>query len=499
MKKDISFLLIISSLFILFLFSCRQPVLTSPLGKSGCKKCHSLNLDRFHKIKCTFCHKGDNKASKLSIAHKGLLYHPAAIKNLSLTCKRCHPREVKRLLVSKHTTLKDEIYFVWKAFFPKESPPSIQKLIYLDKTNNLKDPHSLVADLLCRRCLRCHLYSNGDNYKAVKHGMGCAACHMLPIYDRTAQYHKFLKIIPDKVCLSCHYNNFVGWDFYGRFDKDFDEAYRCPLIKGNNPPRPYGIEWHEMSKDIHKKAGFSCITCHIIGACGCSVEAKNDKVFFKGKVYTLPKDLVGQKTLTCLDCHLYAPNNWTLAGPKLNQKIVGHRAQDIKRVSCACCHARWAFVDIGRYLSLQIYPDYQMWQYLKVQECSEVETLIDRHTKYLDLPSQAYIKNQFTNKELSGVWLESFYKRRWSPIALGFNKKGKLVVVRPLLDIYLSYIDKDGEIIFSNLHPKRTWLPYCPHTISKADIFRTLSIQNWLLGRTKTPEGLWLIKNSQIL
>ncbi len=492
-------LFFLSGIFFFSLFSCRQPVLKSSLGKTGCKKCHTVILDKYHKeLKCTFCHKGNNKATIINLAHKDLIYHPAALESLNYTCKKCHPIAVKNIFSSKQATLTDEVSLVWKAFFPKEYPPTLKKLISLDKINKLSNIHKLVADLLCRRCLRCHLYSSGDNYKAVMHGLGCAACHMLPLNERSALYHKFLKIVPDKNCLTCHHNNFVGWDFYGRFDKDFDEAYRCPLLKGENPSRPYGIEWHEMSKDIHRKAGFSCITCHIIGACGLGINSKNNEVFFKGKVYTLPKKLIGQKNLSCLDCHLYAPPNWRLSGPHLDQKIVGHRPQDIKKVACGCCHAKWTFIDMGRYLSLQIYPDYQSWQYLKVQECSEVENLINLHLKYPGLSLEAYMKNQFTNKKEPGIWLESFYKRRWSPVPMGFNKNGKLVVIRPLLDIYLSYIDKNDNIVFSNLHPKTVWLPYTPHTISKADTFRTLKIQAWLLGITKKPLGLNIIKSSQI-
>jgi hypothetical protein len=88
-------------------------------------------------------------------------------------------------------------------------------------------------------------------------------------------------------------------------------------------------------------------------------------------------------------------------------------------------------------------------------------------------------------------------------------------VIRPLLDISISYLDSDDEIVFDNLRPLKVkgttcrnaydtvsiiysgnmdkpvvrrpwlWLPYTPHTIGKADFYRTMAARQWLLDKRK--------------
>ncbi len=494
--KTIAYCLILL-LCMIALYGCHQPVLNSPLGQHGCRRCHLVHPDHNHDFSCTACHKGNPKGKTVREAHKGLIACPASPSNMKSVCGRCHERAVRACIASEHFTLKCEISSVWSAFFPHQPVPNLSRLVAMDHANP-RTPHGLVADLLCRRCLRCHVYSHGDSYRAVQHGLGCVACHMRPYGLRGAGDHIFLARVPDDACLSCHHDNFVGWDFYGRFDKDFDEAYRCPLVKGRAPLRPYGIEWHQMGEDIHRRAGFSCITCHIIGPCGLSINGREPGVFYRGRIYPLPKILYGHRTLTCLDCHLLAPKKWKLAGPRLDENIIGHRSEDIKRVDCAACHAGWSFVDTGRYLTLQIYPDFQDWQYLAVEGCSAVEQKIHNHLKYPQLGPKAFMDNQFSGISYEGLWLESLYTRRWYPVPLGIDAHGRLCVVRPILDLYLNYIDADDNVVFDNLHPKRTWMPYSPHTISRADVFRTLAIQQWLLHKTSLPDVKEFIPGDKI-
>ncbi len=444
------------SLSFLFFFSTLISSCSPPYGyhaqKSKCKTCHKIKIDKAHDLGCTKCHKGNKRGYTKNLAHKGLIRHPASIKNARKYCAPCHNHEVETAMNRPHYTLEDEIEKVWKAFFPKDKPPRVFEIKGIE---NPKDKKELIIDLLARRCLRCHVYYDGDDYEETKRGLGCSACHLKFSKKGRHVFHK-----PTiKNCLSCHYGNFVGWDFVGWFEKDFPEDFRAPFKNGKQVKRPYGLEWIEMSEDIHAQKGFICSDCH----------GQNE---FHGEKTTLEKG-------SCRDCHNHL------------SKRFGH--EEDSKASCASCHAKWGFYDFGIDLLRLDKPDMEDWSYIRFQGESEIEN------------GQAFMLDKINNIPVNGVWIKGFKKRRWWPVILGITKEKKIGVIRPILDLSISYVNSDDDLIFDNIQPvlndhikplikdwylkeekePSIWLTYSPHTIGKADIFRTLFIRN-LLSTTKT-------------
>ena len=444
---------------LLVLYGCDVPVAGSPLGPKGCGRCHQVELDPAHRFKCTRCHRGNPRGRTMEDAHRGLVSMPASPWQMDSRCGGCHPKAVEAARKSLHYTLSGEIGQVWSRFFPGSPVPSPAGLSAMDRRNP-RAPEALVADLLVRRCLRCHVYYRGDDYRLVRRGTGCAACHMrFPVSGPWD--HRFYREVPDHRCLSCHYGNFVGWDYYGRFEKDYEDEYRAPLRKGRHLERPYGLEWMDMTKDVHKRHGYTCTDCHRKGPCSGQ----------------------GTGAVSCLSCH-----SGRGPGPGLDENVAGHRAQDVKKVSCAACHALWAFIDRGRFLTRQDAPDLEFWEYLACQGSSEVEGAV-----LGGMASMPAMTDKFTGRPGPGLWFQGFYFRRWAPVVLGETGDGRLEVLRPLLELYLSYVDAKGDVVFDNMVPEGMdrdpwvgWLPYVPHTIGKADTFRTLEVERWLSRRGST-------------
>lgn len=483
--------LVIVSVLVLFNYGCSMPERPA-FQKSGCVSCHSVVLS--HGLACDVCHGGNSNKFTKQAAHAGFVVNPASPQHMRDTCGSCHTNEARNAAQSSHFTLINEIQKTWKAFFPEEEMNlnELQRLAALPYES--MTPRRLVADMLVRRCLRCHPYTSGDDYTMTHRKTGCAACHR--IHEAGG-----IKRVANERCLACHYANFVGWDYCGRFEKDYEEDYRAPLEQGRISSRPYGVEWHEMTPDVHKRAGLSCTDCHVMGPC----QEKN-----------------GQKQrLECVDCHtseakeaeqhlqsenaVFQQKMLRFNGTVMQPQRVGHREQDRHRVSCAACHAVWSVQDIQRSLTLQESPVWEEWSYLMVQGSSEVERIVAYHLlkqgfwqpfepgmeiadsmavlmHKASCSQEPCMTNKFSGDCGNGVWFEAFLQRRWAPVPLGMSEDGRISVMRPILNLELFYVNKDGRAVINALRPVSGQMqPYTPHTIGKADEFRSREVAAMLL------------------
>ncbi len=92
------------------------------------------------------------------------------------------------------------------------------------------------------------------------------------------------------------------------------------------------------------------------------------------------------------------------------------------------------------------------------------------------------MKDKFTHACGNGVWFEAFLQRRWAPVPLGMTEDGRISVIRPILNLELFYMDKNGQRVINNLKPVAVPMqPYTPHTIGKADEFRSREVAALLL------------------
>ncbi len=430
---------LIGCLFLLglLLFGCKEGA--EQPQKLECQSCHSFVLDEHHNFTCTSCHNGEEPAPSKKAAHAGLIRSPAAPKYWLKKCGPCHQAKIKALTRTPHFTLTGEINPVLEVF----GFEPVNSALDLPEPQKIETLRDLVYDLLRRRCLRCHLFYQGDNYPETQRGRGCAACHLIYGEGRLLS-HKFVTPPPDRLCLHCHYGNRVGFDYYGMFEHDYPYPFRSPLIEGEPPPRPWGVEFHELNPDVHLKAGLGCTDCH------------PGQELMAGKA--------GPK---CQKCHS------RLSGPY-------HVPSVLSKARCSACHATWSFQDREYHLLLHFDPDWEEWGEFYVQGSSEVEEAIISFFK--KGKAEAQMKDKFSGQIRAGIWFLGFKSRRFEEIPLGFDKKGKVSVLRPLLDLHLGMALED-EIPFDNVRPAailkephRRFLPYSPHTIGPADYFRSQKV-----------------------
>lgn len=430
----------------------------------GCRGCHSVSLDTNHDFPCEDCHRGDAKASDQKNAHKGLIAQSAHPNRMVRFCGRCHGHIVDQVARTLHFTVANEVNMVRKAFGSRETLASLTDIP--QRGPSPATPLSLVDDLLRRRCLRCHVYSEGEAYPATIHGTGCAACH-LAFAHGTLVDHTFLAKPADQQCLSCHYGNRVGADYYGRFDHDVNWDYRTPMFAGEEKREPYGLGYHQLVADVHQQAGMACIDCH-----GAS------------------ELMAGQEPFSCVSCHGESLEHTmpplsirdgrrelVLASGKMVVVPVmvdpAHERYG-KKVGCQVCHGQWSFADYGTHLIRMDDPDYELWEGVTRQGSAEIETRLET-ALYLDGgDDEAMMADGITGKIMSGLWVQAYERRRWEDVNTCVDDQGILQVCRPLLDLHLSYTNADGENVFDGIIPEqgtKTMIPYTPHTTGKAGIF----------------------------
>lgn len=440
---------------LLFLFFGALGAFGAEASGKTCQDCHQVERDKAHDLACIRCHAGKSPALGKKEAHRGLVFHPASPQNMERACGPCHRREVEVLKSSLHYTLAGEVNLVREAF--GLSP--VTQATDLPQPSKIRTLDDLVSDLLRRRCLRCHLFYSGDDYAETKRGLGCAACHLV-FAGGKMQSHRFVKAPPDGNCLHCHYGNHVGWDYYGLFEHDYPYQFRSPLLEGYPPPRPWGVDFHQLARDVHLKHGMSCLACH-----------KKEGVMGDGHRYTREAEAV---KVRCEDCHQVAAPKRPFHHPKV-----------LARARCSACHALWSYQDKGWYLMLQEAPDWDDWTEYLVQGPSEIEEALISYLKTGQ--ARAVMRDKFTGKQRPGVWFLGFGWRRFEEVPLGFDKKGRVAVLRPILGLHLSYVTAEDEVPFDDYvpqvlrkAPEKAYRPYAPHTIGQADTFRSMKVLKML-------------------
>jgi len=436
---------------------------TTTIVCEGCRRCHPVTLDTNHTKTCVVCHNGNSLATTKDKAHTGMHIAPASPRQMQDKCAKCHPEIVAGVAKSSHFTLYKAVNMVRQAFGAQK----ISSLLKIPAVNKPSTPLELADDLLRRRCLRCHPYYQGDPYPATRHGTGCAACHIAYENGKPAS-HKF--IMPgDTQCLNCHYGNFVGADYYGRFEHDFNWEYRSPFAPNDDDlqVRPYGIRFHQLTPDIHQRHGMSCIDCHsgqeLMG--------------------------IGNVKITCRVCHFYKitgshPGNlqfsdgklWlnTVKGEKIAVPQAVNPAHKLKKAACQVCHALWSYNDQGTYLLRQDTNDFEEWFALTRQGDFEVEKELEANIFFNDDSGDAHMTDKISGQDKPGIWLKSYRLRRWEPVQICRDKNGILQVCRNILDLHLSYVNEDDKVIFDNAVPDQNSnrpQPYTPHTTGKAGVF----------------------------
>lgn len=482
MKRILQF-----SLIFLLLLGCsreenktqdsKSPKKAESVSTQGCIGCHPFTIDNNHNLGCSTCHDGNDKDDNKEQAHNNLVTKPAHPDHMQKTCGNCHQELVQSASGSLHFTLHNEINTIRKLFGATESLASLTDILIHNKIETALD---LTDDLLRRRCLRCHVYSEGDVYPESVRGTGCAACH-LEYKNGELQSHNFLKIPTDEQCLHCHYGNYVGSDYYGRYEHDFSLEFRTPYRTDEQYPRPYGVEYHQLAPDIHQTKGMSCIDCH-------------GRKQLMGISHGAAINDIPESIITCSSCHNWQPGE-TLPlenlrtensqlilitrheGKKLPVPSLRHPAHQTygKQVACTVCHAQWTFNDTKTHLVRHDAEDYDPWELLTVQGSFEVEdqliTNLYGEGEGYEVP---FMRDKISGTPYLGIWFKGYKIRRWESPLIGRDQDGVLKIFRPILDLHLSYVNAEEKVVFDAVsgQDKRNGLrPYTPHTTGKAGAF----------------------------
>lgn len=432
-------------------------------NQSGCLACHAYEKEVHPGLGCSACHGGDPLAANRELAHAGLIAAPGDRAHLKEKCGTCHPKESEAITNSRHFTLSGEINPVRRHF---GSDRDLATAGDIPVAADPATPLALADDLLRRRCLRCHVDFRGDDYPATRRGSGCGACH-LQYRDNKLASHRFLAAPGDNQCLACHYGNRVGSDYFGSFEHDLRAEYRTPFMADDSPtPRPYGVEAHRLQADVHQRAGLTCRDCH--------------SGMHRGSA----------TTITCAGCHSWHPGQpppaagmtvregrLTFTGKAGDRVYTVPPARDPAharynaKADCGVCHAQWGFNDQGTHLLRIDTEEYQEWDDLIVQGSSEVESQL-LNSLYGKKEVPPVMTDKITGQSRPGLWLQTYATRRWESPLIGRDADGHLRVMRPSLDLHLSWLDAQGQVRFDAVDGKGATLrPYTPHTIGKAGAF----------------------------
>ncbi|MCP4341188.1 MAG: hypothetical protein GY799_20475, partial [Desulfobulbaceae bacterium] len=444
---------------------------------SKCLGCHTIQTDNNHQQSCISCHKVDNQAKDKDRAHIGYVHFPAHPDHLAESCGSCHAEIVELITDSLHFTLNNSTNVFRKAFGAEKD---LTSFLETPKKNFPETKLELADDLLRRRCFRCHPYSAGDAYPSVSHGTGCAACHMV-FNEGQPDSHSFQKP-GDAQCLSCHYGNYVGFDYYGRFEHDFNVEYRTPYTTKNDHFRPYGVEYHQLKPDVHQLRGMLCIDCHsgaeLMHTTGDKPSCK--KCHSRKELQrAIPAQVENQQGLYIL----HGRDGKDHPIPLMQHPAHIEQKEQKAKVTCQACHAQWTFNDFGKHFLRSDTDDFDTWANLSIQGNLEIETIIEYNNVFENEELPAQMTDKITGVPEIGLWHKGLTMRRWENIMLGRDDEGKITTIRPVLDYSLSWIDEEETVRFDSVlpqAPKMGFRPYVPHTTGPAGLFYQERIEQFL-------------------
>jgi hypothetical protein len=485
--------------------------------------------------KCEVCHRGNPTAHTKKEAHKGMIVHPGDLRVQSLTCGQCHddsgvirkdcegliPGVVKmsrvvsngernhtaRVLRNSMATCAGEIAiarYLWGGQEDKGAKYGVREISSLStRTSNsiahlkpLPPATTSQADHLLRSaCLKCHLWTRGEEKRGLYRAGGCDACHVLyaddglsktgdPTISKITPGHPIKHEITNKVtvtqCMHCHNNEGarVGFAYTGKVQSRGSLPYQAD---GTQPDPTYGICVLPLGRgDVHYDKGLSCIDCHT------TRELHGD-----GIIYGTMKE---EMNISCEGCHgtpyevaslkdgsgrpltnLYRQGDEVILVAKITGKehtvpqlerlmarsalpaamsIPGHikKLKGKNQLECYACH------------SLTV-PQYYGYSFRRDdRKVSPVDWVVGTGEQAEPSPS-------------TGVWSIDYAYLRWEDPVLGINTRGKVSSYLPLYQGFLTHISGEGETVVdtqvnktaSGL-PSLCAIPIQPHTNSKRSL-----------------------------
>ena len=133
--------------------------------------------------------------------------------------------------------------------------------------------------------------------------------------------------------------------------------------------------------------------------------------------------------------------------------------------------------------------DYDEWEQLVTQGSAELEKLLQTNFDPDQDEVELSMQDTISGTSRPGVWHLGYGQRRWEWPLLGRDEHGVLQVVRPILDLSLSWLDAEGIARFDGQHaqaPQGGRLPYTPHTTGPAGFFYEERIRQFIQAEQPT-------------
>ncbi len=441
-------------------------------GPDRCLTCHEQvqDMSASHPVQtfgCAACHLGNPLAETKDDAHAGMVRNPSDLFWAEKTCGKadCHPDltyNVKNSIMATNAGLVAATLFQWE-----ERSVLNDSLIHIHQ--NLPDT-SLASSHVRKLCAGCHLNKKEHDFPGEigRRGGGCNDCHLVRGVQK-GEHPRLTVEMEISVCEKCHNrSNRTALNYQGKFES---EGYGTPFTQGGFSPDTLsgGRFYYHIPGDVHFEAGMVCIDCHTA-----------EEVMGDGRKHAHLED---QVQVRCEDCHrakLSKPDSANLVWKVIQvnrflslpqdsllarssgggflanvrrQKgrwlLIGKtdgRVREIKqinntaacalngheRLSCQACHAAYT------------------------PQCYGCHDVYDPNQKQMD---------KITYRETEGKWQEFRSYLRFEKPALGVDQFGRIIPMAPGCQVYLTVLDKKGEVERQNFWP--TMAGFDPHATRK--------------------------------
>lgn len=448
-----------------------------------------------HDLACTSCHLGNGQAQEAQAAHQGMAANPSSLDQAARACGPCHagwPEKVKASPMASNMGLINQTRYLWGAagdVLPRFGVRSGQGLLALPSPEQTGQP---VDDFLRRRCLRCHLWTEGVDLNGARRSSGCAACHRPYENSEPPQGHGLTKRIPVSQCLTCHAGCGAGAEYVGRIPRDDRVSAR---FMAENPDRPrlwQGRTWRPMQPDLHYAAGLACIDCH-----------PRPEVMGDGKLRPAALLHVGLRCSTCHGVPGKPPKKAvtsfgvklnhvrsTKQGLKLTGKLdgkartvpplasgpsspVAHQVPQHSKVACHACHSATNPADWGLMVQLETRSAFQIWRPIAAQGDPQVLALLSRPLPRPPAMAMPLVTSDYLSGETrSGMWIVSPFFRRFAWRVFGQAPDGRTMLLAPRFQYVITRLDDEGRLLSQAVTPEPGLgvTPWHPHTTRRASL-----------------------------
>ena len=480
------------------------------------KNLTSDDLDAVDAAYLRFINPGDLRVADQTCGLAGC--HPEHVANAPLSVMSTYASHytLPRYLVGSQdrTATRAAIDVIDPNFDAQTSPEgAVEAFTALREIDPLDDRSTLSSVMdtyLPKACPTCHLNDFGENKSpGTYRSSGCSACHMVYANDGLSQSedpvieknfaphpikHQLTSAIPVEQCGHCHFQGGrVGLSYRGiregGFPPELTPEHGTTLgesLYGHGPDFYFSDEddtnaEDETPPDLHFDAGMACVDCHVggdvhgdgnlyrseryqtgircedcHGTVRAAIEEDPGDGFFKNSKGDSLKRLTRTGPIIQLELamdsgtSLYVPQIYDLIQANINPRMTEAMGVDEEGFShtdsleCYACHTSWRPTCFGCHITVD-----------------DSQSALN-HTTGL-------VSQGLTSATRDDYSLDFF--------ALGINERGKLAPLCNSMSVFLSYVDEDGVLQYSDV-PRTShdgkkgfgWNPFHHHTVSKIPV-----------------------------